>query len=239
VGMNFGMVATGEVPVCWAAGYDLVLPDTSSPPAGGFPLLLCLHGFGEDRARFRDRLAGLFPAPFAALFADGPFPVEVMPSAANPERRVGHAWYHYSGDEPAFLRSMRFASQHLARVLERAAASHPVDLGRVCVLGYSQGGYLAGVMTLENHARYRGLVAMSCRIKVESVRDALSGASGFPVMVVHGRRDQATKIEPQRDAVRELQRLGLEVEFTEVDGGHGLRAELCAPVRAFVERVLL
>jgi predicted esterase len=228
---------SGTVQVTWPTRYDLVLPD-GAPPPRGFPLLLCLHGFGDDRARFRERLAGLLPAPFALLIPDAPFPVEMRPGIGGEsgERRVGHAWYQFTGDQHAFEASLAFASEHLERVLVSVVGSQPVDPKRLAVLGYSQGGYLAGVMTLRARHLFRGLVAIACRIKTEMLGDALADAAGFPVLVVHGRRDEAVKLAPQEEAIAVLRRHGLAVETCIHDRGHGLHEETLPTIKAWVER---
>src|SRR5690606_21093629 len=130
--------AGGSVPFTRDVAWRIELPDTPPPPEG-FPVLLALHGHGDDGGRLGARLAGLLPAPYAVLFPDGPYPVEVRQA---PPPRVGCSWYAYSGDQDAFLAALETAGDHLERVLAAAAAEHGLDRARVAVLGYSQGGYL-------------------------------------------------------------------------------------------------
>src|SRR5436190_14361736 len=152
---------TGSTRVVLDRAWLLGLPDRAAPP-GGFPLLLGLHGWGEDGGRMAARFDGLTGLPYARLFPDAPFPVEVKEDAGT---RVGASWYQYTGDQPAFMRALAFAEGYLRDVAADAARLHPIDAGRIVIAGYSQGGYLAGVAAFRDRARYRGLAGIACRIK--------------------------------------------------------------------------
>lgn len=223
----------GLVPVSWAARYRIDVPE-GPPPRGGWPLLVALHGFGDDGARIRERLRRLDGAPYARLFPDGPFPVEMHEDSGL---RVGFAWYQYTGDQPAFMRALAFADAHLQSVVDHAAAQVVIDRSRVVLLGYSQGGYLAGVAALRDPSRYHALIAISCRIKTESLGDVLPRRAGYPVLILHGERDPSMPVSRQQDAATELRRHGVNVEMHVHAGGHGLRGELVPLVDAFVRRV--
>ncbi len=224
----------GTVPFTTAPAYRLELPD-AEPPSAGFPVLLALHGFSDDGARLRARLSGLFPAPYAVLLPDGPYPVVVR--AADPPR-VGRSWYSYTGDQAAFREALAVTGGHVERVLAAAAEAHRLDLSRVVVLGYSQGGYLGSWLALAHPERYRGLVSISCRVKVEVLGDGLARARGFPVLVLHGAKDEAVKLEPQRESVARLEEAGVDVTLDVHDGGHGLKRSLAPTIDAFVRRAL-
>lgn len=225
---------TGETEVRWSTGHRLALPVTA-PSAAGHPILLALHGFGEDAARFAARLAPLAGGPYALLVPDGPFPVELREEEGA---RIGRAWYQYDGDAATFERALRWGAAHLERLLEAVARIHPLDAQRVVLLGYSQGGYLGSVAALRDRARYRGLIAIATRVKSEILREELAKAQGYPVLALHGERDRATPLEPQRRSLQELHDAGLAVELHTHPGGHGFRSELLPAIDAFVRRVL-
>lgn len=229
------VIAQDHVPFSFDVPYRLELPD-APPPPGGFPVLLALHGFSDDGARLRDRLGGLFPAPYAVLLPDGPYPVEVR--AADPPR-IGRAWYQYTGEQAAFREALVVTGAHVERVIAAAAERHPLDLTRIVVLGYSQGGYLGSWLALTRPDRYRGLVSISCRVKVEALDETqLAAARGFPVLVLHGKNDGAVKLAPQEESVARLREAGVDVTLELHDGGHGLKRSLAPTIDAFVRRVV-
>ena len=142
-------VIEGSVPVSWEAPWRLDLPE-GDPPSAGWPVLVGLHGFGDDGPRLADRLP-LDGAPYARLWPDGPYPVEVKTDGA---RRIGRAWYQYDGDQPRFVAALDAASVFVARVVDAVAEAHPIDVGRAVVLGYSMGGYPAGWTAFHDRARW-------------------------------------------------------------------------------------
>jgi phospholipase/carboxylesterase len=223
---------SGTTSVTLRRPFLLRLPDAEAP-AGGFPVLLGLHGFGEDGGAMEERLAALEGAPYARLFPDAPFPVEIREEAGS---RIGSAWYQYTGDQPAFMRALEFAEGYLRSVLEEAARAHPIDPRRVVILGYSQGGYLASVAAFRDRARYRGLVAVACRIKTEALDQEIGAARGYPVLVVHGERDRHTPADRQREAVAVLMEHGVSATLHVHEGGHRFRTELVPSIDEFVRR---
>jgi predicted esterase len=229
--------------------WRLELPGEPAP-AGDFPVLLALHGFGEDGGRLAARLASLEDAPYARLFPDAPFPVEVREAAGsgapNPSEakgwggrsHIGASWYQYTGDQDLFLKALAFAEGYLRDVVASAARAHPIDASRIVLLGYSQGGYLAGVAAFRDRARYRGLVGVACRVKTEALSSELAAARGYPALLIHGARDEHTAADRQREAHAELVRHGVDATLHVHEGGHGFRSDLVPMIDAFTRRVL-
>jgi len=162
--------------------FRLELPPGSAP-AGGHPLLVALHFRGGSGERLARKLQSPEPLPYARLFLSGPIPAVIGEGEA---RRVGYSWYSYTGDRAALLEELVRAESCLLDCLEQVGGRHPVDLDRMVVLGHSQGGYLASFAALRRRNRFRGLVAVSCRIKHEVLGEALEAAAGFPVLGIHG-----------------------------------------------------
>ncbi|MBK9383309.1 MAG: dienelactone hydrolase family protein [Planctomycetes bacterium] len=225
---------SSELELRWRVGYRVALP-TSPAPSAGHPLLLALHGFGEDAARFSARLAPLVGGPYALLVPDAPFPVEIREEEGA---RIGRAWYQYDGDAATFERALRWGAAHLEQLLREASRAFPLDPCRVVLLGYSQGGYLGSVTALRDRARYLGLVAISTRVKSEILAEELRSARGYPVLALHGERDRSTPLEPQRRSLEALRASGLAVELEVHAGGHGFRSELLPRIDSFVRGVL-
>lgn len=230
-------VLRGSMPFTRDVGYSLALPATTTGARP--PVLIVMHGFSEDGALMLARFSHLTAGGLAVLAPDAPYPVEVRVQKPGESARIGHAWYQFTGDQTAFLASCRTASEHVSRVLDDAAARHGIDASRVVLLGYSQGGYLAGVWALTDPGRFAGLVAVACRVKTEVLTsDALRAANGLRVLAIHGRSDQQVRIEPQRAAIDVLREHGFDARLHEVEGGHGLRREVAARVQEFAFEVL-
>ena len=225
-------VEHGSVPVSWDAGWRLDLPE-GDPPTGGWPVLVGLHGFGDDGSRLAERLGGLGDAPYARLWPDGPFPVEIR---EDDVRRIGRAWYQYDGDQERFRAALTQCAAFVCEVVDAVAAIHPIDADRAAVLGYSMGGYVAGWTAFHDRERWRGLVVLASRIKAEAMD--LTGAAGQRVLVCHGAGDRFIPLSRAQESAELLRSGGAEVTFETWEGGHGLRPEIAPHVDAFVREVL-
>lgn len=223
----------GHVPITLATRYRLILP-AAPTPAAGYPFVLALHGQGDDADRLLDRLPEPGDGPFAWLVPDAPYPVELRTETPP---RIGYAWYQYTGDQVVFRQAIDFALDHLERLIAVVAVEHGLDRTRCAVLGYSQGGYVAGMMALLHPQRLCAFVAIACRIKVESVAD-LGRLGELPVLVVHGERDPVVALDRQLESVDILRQHGVAVTVHTHPGGHGLRREVGAPIDRFLREAL-
>lgn len=208
------------------------MPDGEAP-SRGWPLLVGLHGFGDDARRLSDRLDGLRQAPYARLWLDGPFPVEVKEDTG---RRIGRAWYQYDGDQDRFLAALVAGTEHVHRAVDDVAAQQPVAADQAVLLGYSMGGYLAGWAGLQDRDRWRGVVALATRIKAEAL-DA-DKVAGQRLLVVHGERDRFIDVARARESADAVRAMGADVTLTIWPGGHGLKPEVAPIVDAWVRQAL-
>ncbi len=216
----------------YAADVPLVVErPAGEAPASGWPFVLALHGYGDSGDRLAARLERLDALPFVRLYPSAPFDVVVGPAEA---RRLGHSWYGYDGDQAAFRRSLEKAEAALLAFVDDAVARYGLDGTRGAVVGYSQGGYLGSFVALRSRARFRALVAISCRIKVEALRDEIAAAHDYPVLAVHGERDEATRVEGQARAVDELVAAGVRARLLRHAGGHGIRRDTVTEIASFL-----
>lgn len=186
-----------DVPSVWLA------PSGAAPA----PAVLLLHGFSSSKERMAQSIGGaLLALGIASLAVDLPFHGEregdVSSISRNPLALVG-AW--------------RTAIAESRDAVTWLAAQSAVDAGRLGVVGYSLGGFLA-LMTaaederlrvvalaaagdLPDHTPYASLV----RGLVNPLR-AAERLNGRPLLLVNGRRDTTTRpAQAQRlfDAARE------------------------------------
>jgi phospholipase/carboxylesterase len=144
----------------------------------------------------------------------------------------------WTGDSEEFTRSLERTAAWLLGVIDAEVAAAGLDAGRVSLVGFSQGGYLAGFTALRHPARFRALVVAAGRLKDEILAaDApRAAAAGLRVLDVHGEKDAAVRPEPCRASAERLAALGLPVEFRTYDAGHAvLRDPRCRDdVRGFL-----
>ena len=207
-------------------GWRLHLPDGAGP----WPLVVALHGMGQSAEMFDRILAPLPRDRFALLIPDGPLPFEIREADGI---REGRAWYVYTGDQAAFLESAGVTTGWLLDLVDRVTAEHPIAKGPFALLGYSQGGYLAGIAALQHADRIAGLVSACSRIKSELL-GRVNVTRTFPVLAVHGERDRSLAVDRSRASAQALREHDFDVDFREYPSGHRLTEEQVADIDGFL-----
>jgi len=190
-----------------------------SPPelaeGESYPLVLFLHGIGE---RGSDNALQLrhFPQRMLKPEHRERFPCFLL-APQCPEDQV---W--------ADLRGVRERSNVLAQnpsealtaatsALLEVAGSHPIDRTRVYLTGLSMGGYGAWDLAARQPDWFAGAL-MVC-----GGGDPLTAPrlAGLPLSVWHGSADQLVPPARSREMVTAMQKLGVEVDYHELEGvGH-------------------
>jgi len=191
----------------------------------GAPLVVLLHGRGQDEDRVDRKIAGLDHS-VAWCLPRAPYPMDVD---GRDGRRVGYSWYQYTGDAEAFRRSLRVTGDWLNGVIDRAVASTGADASRVAIMGFSQGGYLAGSMALTWPERFVGAGVFGARLKTELLEGAAPDAlRSVRLFAAHGTKDESVLPGPARAAVEWLRAAGVAVEHREYPVGHRLLPTMIA-----------
>jgi len=204
-------------------------PGTGSP----VPLLVALHGQGMSADTFRRVLRHLPPTGHARLFPEGPHPFEVREGGAI---RAGHAWYIFLGDQGAFRGELERTEAHLLAVIDRIEASEgPFDRGRSVLLGFSQGGYLAGFVGARHPERFAGVVIAAARLKHEFLTTELA-RGGLPrFLLLHSPEDAAIPYARAEESRDRLAAAGARVELRPHSGGHRLPPGALAELARWIE----
>lgn len=191
----------------------------SEPRADGrYGVLLILHGLGGHAGHFYGFAQRIAPAGTIVV---APNAQRLSPELENVDvPKLGglslfpHWWrYHSEG----------FALQALAEVSRR----YPIDHDRVVLSGYSMGGYGAWNLGLRFSGRFAAVTPFSSGIARSEMllrrhapsRALLANAQDLPLFFVHGNRDRTVPVRFSRSISEELETLGIEHVFKEVEGG--------------------
>jgi len=212
----------------------LLTPPQRPEPGRAPPLLVALHGMGQDGERHAHWLSGAVPAHFAAAFPDGFHAHEVR----RPERpvRIGHAWYLYTGDQAAFAESLAQSEAALWQLCDAAFLALGADRTRLWLCGFSQGAYLVHCAAARAPQRVAGWIAQSGRYKTEFLGRGRPGLAGKPVLIQHGREDRELPVAAAQSSAEALTADGAAVELDLHDAGHVIVPEMAGRVREFLER---
>ena len=190
------------------------------PPKGEVrSLLLGLHGMAQDGERLGRRLSGLLEQGVGLILPCGPYPMEVR---GRHGARQGHAWYIFTGDQDAFKTSMEKSEEDLLNLVEHIRKDPDLGALPLDLLGFSQGGYLAGFLALRNPSLFRSCTIASARLKHEFLEQELSSSPPLEILFLHDRTDPLTRAEPVEESQKILERAGVPSSIQWHDDGHAL-----------------
>lgn len=208
------------------ATFDLELPYRlyDAGESGGKPLLVYLHGFGDNIDRAERQFAAMKKIRAYHLFIQAPYPI-FSRSGRKKVSDWGRAWYLYDGTQQTFIDAMEKSSEFLQKLLDELIPH--LDIERIGVVGYSMGGYLGGYFTFSRWKYVHDLIAIACRLKVELFEDRYDRLKHQHILALHGKDDDKVLPEPQKESVDELFNAGIDATFEIFNGvGHKMDPEM-------------
>jgi len=111
----------------------------------------------------------------------------------------------------------------------------------VVLAGFSQGGTMGYDLALREPARFAGLAALSTWFPAPLAEDLpkLPEHEGFPVLVIHGTRDDRIEVERARESREALRAYGVSITYREFEMGHEIRPEALRVVLQWLDDKVL
>lgn len=182
------------------------------------PLILYLHGFNDHLESFLETCNPFLEHVEAYhLFIQGPYPVYERSNSKRVDE-WGRAWYLYDGEQEQFIKSLERASLFIEDVVESLKRKISVD--RLCAVGYSMGGYLAGFFALTRYRLVDELIVAGARVKTEILNKNWNLIKDLQVLAIHGKRDNLVDYKPQRTEIIRLSKNGINANFKLINQKH-------------------
>jgi phospholipase/carboxylesterase len=204
--------------------------------AGPHPAILTLHGRGANAFD----LLGLAPyicnGKFLMICPQGQLETPIGPGA------VGYAWYPMSMGGPPDVGEILSSGKKLEPFLDECLARYPIDVKKLVVLGFSQGGVMGHSLALSNPARFAALVVLSSWLPKELIPELSTNkeaVQSLPTLVQHGSQDQLIELQRARDSVEQLRKLRVPLTYREYDMGHEITPRGLADLSAWLEEKVL
>ncbi|MEX0857700.1 MAG: hypothetical protein WD016_06110 [Balneolaceae bacterium] len=186
---------------------------------GKKPLIIYLHGYNQNLSYFEEKAEAVLELNAYHLFIQGPYPIY----DTSREKQVadwGRAWYLYDGEQSQFIKSLEISSEFIQEIVDGLA--EVIEISRLCVIGYSMGGYLAGYFAFSRWKHVNDLIVIGGRIKTEAFEGKLDQASHLNILALHGKDDINVYPEPQEKEIKMLKKEGFKAEFQLLEEGHSL-----------------
>lgn len=186
------------------------------------PLIVYLHGYNQNMKGFEKIISGFYQIEAYHMLIEAPYPI----FNADKGKSVsdwGRSWYLYDGKSGQFLKSLEVSSEFIQQMIDRHLPLLQVD--RICIFGYSMGGYLAGYFALTRWKHIHELIVAGCRIKTEILNDDWNNISHMNILALHGEKDMKVKPRPQKEEIEKLQKHGVSATFKTINEKHVLNKE--------------
>lgn len=195
------------------------------------PLLIMLHGYGSDENDLFS-FASELPKEFFIISVRAPYTMQPY----------GNAWYDinfdaqmnkWSDDEQAIE-----SRDSIAKFIDEACATYPVDKNNVTLLGFSQGTILSYAVALTYPEKVKNVVALSGYINEDILTDDLNQKdfSHLDFYCSHGSMDQVIPLDWARKAPPFLKSMNIKHSFSEFPVGHGVAPQNFFEIKNWLEQ---
>lgn len=181
------------------------------------PLLILLHGYGSDENdlfSFSDELPEeLFIISLKAPYAMQPF---------------GNAWYaiNFDNDKGKWSdhEQAKQSRDLIAKFIDEAVTSYPVNSKNVSLLGFSQGSILSYAVALTYPEKIKNVIALSGYVNQELFPEDITQKdySSLDFYCSHGSLDQVIPVHWAQQTPPFLTNLNIKHVYSEFPVGHGV-----------------
>lgn len=200
---------------------------------GPKPLIVYLHGRGQYLDLFKKKTEALHELNAYHLYIQGPYPELTH----TPDReKIGYSWYLYNGKQGSFVKSLEYTAEFIQEIIDGVIPF--IKVTRLCMIGYSMGGYQAGYFALSRWKHTNELIVIGGRIKTEVVTEnGWQNLKHLNVLALHGAGDEQVKPEPQQESIGMMRANGVNAEFQATDGGHALTPDQLAASLGWLKKM--
>ena len=213
------------------------LMHTAHVPAGDgpFPTILALHGWGASAHDLLGLAQHLQGGEALVLSPQGPVSFEVGPG------QRGFGWFPISGGGPMDPVAFVKGRDVLASFLDQATRKYPIDLRKLAVMGFSQGGVMAFDLVLRAPERFAGLAALSTWLPndIANTIPESDALTNFPVLVQHGTQDPMIPIDRAQETRQRLQQMAVDLSYREYEMQHAICPESLRDLVAWMDEKVL
>lgn len=181
------------------------------------PLVVYLHGYNQTMKGFREQCRPLMNLKSYHLFIQAPYPIYDR-KGQKKVSEWGRAWYLYDGEQEQFIRSLDQASRFIGEIIGTTVKN--LNCSRICLLGYSMGGYLAGYHAINWPQQVNDLIICGARFKTELLNGDFDKISHISILALHGNADKKVESGPQRVEIEALKNESIDAEYMEVNAAH-------------------
>lgn len=197
------------------------------------PLLILMHGYGSDENDLFS-FARELPEEFFIISVRAPYPMQPY----------GNAWYaiNFDADQGKWNdnEQAKESLDLIAKFIDEAIQSYPINKDKVSLLGFSQGSILSYGVALTYPEKVKNIIALSGYINHEILPEDISQRdySNVDFYCSHGSVDQVIPVEWAQQTSPFLSKLNIKHKYSEFPVGHGVAPQNFHELKAWlIERM--
>jgi predicted esterase len=128
---------------------------------------------------------------------------------------------------------MELSSEFIQEIIDGLLPN--LNVSRLCLFGYSMGGYLSGYFMLSRWKHVNEAIIIGARIKTEVFEGKLKDAKHINILALHGIDDTSVLPEPQEKEIQTLTNVGFNATFQSVNDGHKLTKPFISHASAWLK----
>ena len=199
--------------------------------------VIWLHGLGADGHDFEPIVPELaLPADLRLRFV---FPhAPVRPVTVNGGMSM-RAWYDIlslDGEGRADADGIRESSAMLEGLIDREI-ERGVDVGRIVIAGFSQGGAIAIHTMLQTQHAVAGMMALSTYLALPGDLEHAASRKDLPIFMAHGSLDAMLPMQWGRASADKLIAAGYSVEWHEYPMAHAVCPQEIAAISTWLSKI--
>lgn len=188
-------------------------------PKGQKPLIVYLHGKSQNISIFERQVKSMLKLNAYHLFIQGPYADFQF---TKMKERWGYNWYLYNGRQGSFIKSMEYTAEFIQEIIDHVIQF--IDVERLCVLGYSMGGYMAGYFGTSRWKHTNEIIVIGGRIKTELLANKWKNITHQRILAIHGKNDAWVNPDAQKAEIDKMIQKKIQAEFLSVNEGHSLKS---------------
>lgn len=208
--------------------YDVALPEKRS--ARPHPLLIALHGYGENKGRMMRQARLMAPEDFALASLQGFHQHLKEPKEKGGPLRYGFGWLTNFHPEE----SVAIHHRALIEVIDSLVDEGVVDPNKIFLLGFSQTCALNFRFAFTHAKRLRGVIGICGGIPGDWDESEKYKETSASVLYLCGERDEYYPPERVREFAKKLRSRARDVEAKIYDAGHEIAPAMCADAREWL-----
>jgi predicted esterase len=188
-------------------------------PKGQKPLIVYLHGKAQNVPVFERQVKSLFKLNAYHLFIQGPY---ADFESTSMKEKWGYNWYLYNGRQGSFIKSLEYTAEFIQEIIDHIIQF--IDVERLCVLGYSMGGYIAGYFGTSRWKHTNEIIVIGGRIKTELLAHKWKHLKHQQILAIHGKNDNLVSPSAQKEEIEKMIQKNIKAEFISINEGHALKS---------------